>query len=559
MYALTNTSAQLTDIASLHQDQLSHLTQSLDSKIRTKSFSSTKTCRRKSTVSRKRLRSALRNGKKKISSSSQRNVSFFVAWSASSEGSVGFWDFVSRFLCFSDERYGRVRAVDAQRKLEENLERKVEERFKGIEQAVEELRFGEYEDSESQISQNDEDLPDLKIETYNPCQNQLSMNSQVNSLNTLNLISPKLSLFSPKTNLEVEQKNEGSQNSSPRKSKKDVNFTTKVNLPESKNLRRKSIKNSRAKRNSRVIKQDTNHGNISLLSINLPKERIEEEKTVHNRSDSIFSTASRRTVGKKRKEMIENIVNKKLNEVQLFHRLRACEETTRRLDELYKMDKVVLNHCDTTINRNFPKINNEIYDLKCEVHRFKEYDAKINRELVTKPCEYVTQKLNEYRGLVKTYLLTHKDYLAQAHKRTLKLEIEFHEFKAKWDLSEKAKQEQQNVSKLHKRLEVQKRNMKDFLKDMDSLRDRVNSVEKSNEDRKECTIEDIIRQNDFSELKARKKVPFNKITDRTQRNSNILSDVNSSMASIRDSLKLRIQDRKKKRGTLAMSLSPPPI
>ena len=80
------------------------------------------------------------------------------------------------------------------------------------------------------------------------------------------------------------------------------------------------------------------------------------------------------------------------------------------------IDKITIQSFSDFISNQLPKIKETIEYQKSEIHRFKDYDAKINREIITKPWEFVKQKINEYKGLVETYLTNHKGYLQKVQK-----------------------------------------------------------------------------------------------------------------------------------------------
>jgi len=68
----------------------------------------------------------------------------------------------------------------------------------------------------------------------------------------------------------------------------------------------------------------------------------------------------------------------------------------------------------------------------------------------------VKQKLNEYRGLVKSYLKTHKDFCQDIQKRILKSEIQITDIKAKFSLIIRSKLDSKEPPKLTEKNSVQK-------------------------------------------------------------------------------------------------------
>lgn len=106
-----------------------------------------------------------------------------------------------------------------------------------------------------------------------------------------------------------------------------------------------------------------------------------------------------------------------------------------------------------------PNLESEILELKHQVHKFKDYDAKINRRLVAKPCEFVQSKLNEYRGLVDTYLITHKESLNEIMTRVVKTEIGVEELATSVQIYKSLKKEVETVKEGYSRVVSKVRDM----------------------------------------------------------------------------------------------------
>ena len=111
--------------------------------------------------------------------------------------------------------------------------------------------------------------------------------------------------------------------------------------------------------------------------------------------------------------------------------------------------------------------------MKEEVLKFKDYDKQINRELVTKPWEYVERKIEENKSEIKSYLKTQKVLNADTQRKIIKLEIDISTLQGRITMLEKHSPNE-NMKNVKTVLNEHTEKLRALIKDVCGLRDTIN-------------------------------------------------------------------------------------